>query len=532
MGLRGRKGTPARWWPRLPGGREKFRSVRLLALGIVAVVSGVTSGITRAQAHQPTIATTVTAERSIVAFDPMFDPRSVGSVIGNRASERFPARLAGSIDPLGCVSATGTGGECAVGTALDGATGVSLSPDGASVYVASETSRSVSIFSRDPVSGAIAQLPGTDACVSASGTGGACAKGTALVGPRSLGLSPDGKNLYFPATTDAAVAIFARKQTTGALKQLAGTNGCISESGTNGACAVGRALSGARSAFVSPDGTSVYVASYFSDAVAIFSRNPTTGALTQLAGKAGCVSETGTSGACADGIALDGARTVAVSADNKNVYVASEASGAVAIFTRNTTTGALTQLVGLKGCLSQTSTGGACAKGRALGGAGGLAVSPKGDQVYVASMGSDAVAAFSRDQTTGALTQLSGRSGCVSETGSGGSCADGKALDRARSVVISPDGSSAYVAAENGDAVAVFSRNAATGALTQRPGTGGCVSDSGSSGACADGRALDGPRAVSVSPDGKNVYAASFWSSAISIFARDPTTGAITQLMP
>jgi DNA-binding beta-propeller fold protein YncE len=37
---------------------------------------------------------------------------------------------------------------------------------------------------------------------------------------------------------------------------------------------------------------------------------------------------------------------------------------------------------------------------------------------------------------------------------------------------------------------------------------------------------------VSVSPDGKNVYAASFWSSAISIFARDPTTGAITQLMP
>src|SRR5439155_1537758 len=84
-------------------------------------------------------------------------------------------------------------------------------------------------------------------CVSASGTGGACAKGTALVGPRSVGLSPDGKNLYFPATTAAAVAIFARNQTTGALKQLVGTSGCISESGTNGACAIGRALAGARS---------------------------------------------------------------------------------------------------------------------------------------------------------------------------------------------------------------------------------------------------------------------------------------------
>src|SRR5215211_3006463 len=146
-GLRGRKGTPARWWPRLPGSRGKLRSARLLSLGIVVVVSGVASGITPAQAHQPPIATTVTAESSVVAFDQMFDPPSVGSVIGNRVSDRFPAPLAGSIDPLGCVSATGTGGECAVGTALDGATGVSLSPDGTSVYVASETSRSVSVFS-------------------------------------------------------------------------------------------------------------------------------------------------------------------------------------------------------------------------------------------------------------------------------------------------------------------------------------------------------------------------------------------------
>ena len=164
-----------------------------------------------------------------------------------------------------------------------------------------------------------------------------CADGTALVGPRSVALSPDGNNLYFPATTAAAVAVFARDQVDGALRQLAGTSGCISESGTNGACAVGRALSGARSAAVSPDGTSVYVASYFSDAVAVFSRNPTTGTLTQLAGNAGCVSETGSNGACADGVALDGARTVVVSPDGTSVYVASETSGAVSVFTRDQT---------------------------------------------------------------------------------------------------------------------------------------------------------------------------------------------------
>ena len=459
-----------------------------------------------------------------------FPPPTMDVVATVRSPGTLDAHPVTTSSAAGCVSATGTGGACTIGTALDGATGVSSSPDGANVYVAAETSRSVSVFSRGQGSGAIAQLTGTDGCVSASGTGGACAKGTALVGPRSLGLSPDGKSLYFPATTAAAVAVFSRDTTTGALRQLAGTNGCISESGTNGSCAVGKALAGARSAAVSSDGRSVYVASYFADAVAVFSRNRTTGALTQLAGRAGCVSETGTSGACHDGAGLDGARTVVVSPDDRTVYVASEASGAVSIFARDPTTGALTQLAGLKGCVSQTGTSGACTKGRALAGAGGIAVSPDGDHVYAASMGSDAVAAFSRDPSTGALTQLTGRSGCVSQTGSGGSCTDGKALDRARSVAISPDGSSVYIAAEASDAVAVFSRNPTTGALAQRTGTGGCVSNTGSSGACADGTALDGPRAVSVSPDGKNVYVASFWSSAVSIFARDLTTGSLTQL--
>ena len=281
---------------------------------------------------------------------------------------------------------------------------------------------------------------------------------------------------------------------------------------------------------MSTDGTSVYVASYFADAIAVFSRDLTTGALTQLAGTAGCVSGSGTSGACVDGVALDGARTVVVSPDNRTVYVASEASEAIAIFARDTTTGALTQLAGVRGCVSQTGSGGACTKGRALGGASDVVVSPGGEHVYAASMASDAVAAFSRDPSTGALTQLIGRSGCSSETGSRGSCTDANALDRARSVAISPDGSSVYVAAETSDAVAVFSRNAMTGALAQLPGTGGCVRDTGSSDECADGTALDGPRAVSVSPDGKNVYVASFWSSAVSIFARDPRTGFLAQL--
>src|SRR5205807_4073445 len=110
-----------------------------------------------------------------------------------------------------------------------------------------------------------------------------------------------------------------------------------------------------------PDGVHVYVASELSDAVAAFARNSPPGALTQLSGTAGCVSETGTSGACADGNALDGAGGIAVSPDGTTVYATAATSDAVAVLSRNPTTGTLTQLSGTAGCTSETGTSGNCA---------------------------------------------------------------------------------------------------------------------------------------------------------------------------
>ena len=56
---------------------------------------------------------------------------------------------------------------------------------------------------------------------------------------------------------------------------------------------------------LSPDGRNVYVTTFTSDAVATFDRDLETGVLTQKAGVAACISETGTSGDCRDGVALD-----------------------------------------------------------------------------------------------------------------------------------------------------------------------------------------------------------------------------------
>jgi DNA-binding beta-propeller fold protein YncE len=224
---------------------------------------------------------------------------------------------------------------------------------------------------------------------------------------------------------------------------------------------------------------------------------------------------------CVVGTALDGVSGIAVSADGKHVYATAPSDSAVVAFSRNTTTGALTQLAGTAGCTSDTGTSGACVDGLELWGAAGIAISPDDRHVYVTSPWGNTVAVLARNSTTGALTQLAGTAACVSPTGTGGSCGVGTALGGASSVTVSPDGENVYVAATSADAVAAFTRNTTTGALTQDSGTSACVSETGTSGACTDGRALDGARGLVVSPDGKDVYVASTVSSALTELTRD-----------
>ena len=235
---------------------------------------------------------------------------------------------------------------------------------------------------------------------------------------------------------------------------------------------------------VSPDGRNAYVASNASGAVAVFDR-AADGTLTQKAGTLGCISDTG-AGPCGDGTALGGALGVVVSPDGKSAYVASFDSDAVAVFDR-AADGTLTQKPGTAACISDTGAG-PCVDGTALDGASSVTVSPDGRSVYVASQISSAVAVFDR-AADGTLTQKPGTAACISDTGAG-PCIDGTALDVAASVAVSPDGQSAYVASFDSDAVAVLDR-AADGSLTQKPGTAGCISEI-VLGTCDVGSALDG----------------------------------------
>ncbi len=126
-----------------------------------------------------------------------------------------------------------------------------------------------------------------------------------------------------------------------------------------------------------------------------------------------------------------------------------------------------------------------------------------------------------------------------SENGTSG-CGDGAALLGASAVAISPDGDNVYVASGTTGAtqalsfgsVAILRRNPATGAIAEV----GCLSSDGTdgrdgaSGACTPTPSLLGADGVAVSPDGSSVFVTAAGSGSVVAFARDPSTGALSRL--
>jgi uncharacterized repeat protein (TIGR01451 family) len=154
-------------------------------------------------------------------------------------------------------------------------------------------------------------------------------------------------------------------------------------------------------------------------------------------------------------------------------------------------------------------------------------VSPDGKFAYVVSLGGD-LDEFSRDTSTGALSYI----GCVdagSDCGSGNDDLDG--MGGPQEMAISPDGTSAYVVTAS-DALVWFTRSTSTGLLSWQ----GCFSATASG--CDASVTITNPYGVTVSPDGKNVYATgndptsngSDDESAVLEFSRNTSTGALTPL--
>ena len=204
---------------------------------------------------------------------------------------------------------------CPTLNALDGAYGLAISPDGRFIYASSTADHSIIVLNRDQTTGGI-QLGFFNPPVQIY------QNPPDLVGAYGITLSPDGTQLYATGYASNTLLVFNRNAVNGTLNfvetyskaQIAGLEGVFRVT-------------------TSPDGAYVYAASYDTDSVTAFKRNPASGKLTHIA--------TYTKGV--DGVdGIDATTSVAVSPDGTYLFATGFNSNAVAVFERDTTSGLLT----------------------------------------------------------------------------------------------------------------------------------------------------------------------------------------------
>lgn len=376
------------------------------------------------------------------------DGRSVyaGGYADNAVVRFKRDRTTGALTPRGCIGNDGSNPDGCAQTAdgLVAPAWIALSPDGRSVYVASDESNdsAVARFKRNRETGALTPKgciadPDTnpDGCTTtADGLDG---------GTTAIAVSGDGKSVYIASGNDDAIVRFKRNTTTGALTP----KGCVSDTSSSAGCAqTVKGLSNPHAVIVSGDGRSVYATGSQDNAIVRFKRDRDTGALTPR----GCVGDKANNpdGCAQTAKGLDHADDLVVSPDGKSVYSASR-DDAVARFKRDRDTGALTP----KGCIADPdSNPDGCAKtAEGLDLPLSLALSADSRSVYVAAIGDHAIVRFKRNRDTGALTPK----GCIADPDSnpGGCTRTAQGLEGAAAVVVSSDGKSVYSASIGDNAI-------------------------------------------------------------------------------
>lgn len=437
----------------------------------------------------------------------------------------------------------------AAGAGLSDPRSLVASPDGRSLYAVSPEDDAVLSFRTEPLRfqgcfsanakvrparkrpphekpGGLAALP---PCKQLPGAGTEDAV-SGFNGVRFITVSPDGRSVY-TVSDDDSIGIFARKAGSGQLNY----KGCIT--GANGQNSAGKrrvcraiptatpvhegihsGLGGPASLTVSPDNRFVYVAARADAAIAIFAREPN-GLLSYRGCLTGGISAfvAGFTSPCtlvapenSHGSGLRSVTRIVISPDGTSLYASAPRQSAVTEFARDPETG----LLSYRGCLSGESRGlGPGNPCRPVPTAleagfdsglwllGALAISADGRSLYGAAKGDDAIAAFSRDPGSGALSYIESE----------------PTLDRPNDLALPPSGRGLYVAA-TGDAAAVrLARDPGSAALS----FGGCLTARRSvaqpQGPCTLTPGLGSPSSLAFA--GRTLYAAAGKQDAIARLA-------------
>ncbi len=226
---------------------------------------------------------------------------------------------------------------------------------------------------------------------------------------------------------------------------------------------------------IAPNGTYLYLSNY-EDGVAVYSYNSSTGALTQISGSP--FASAGTS-------LMD----VAISPNGSFLYTADYAGspGQVDGFTVSSSTGALTQISGSPFSTTSMYTS-------------GIAITPNGSYLYASNgeTGTATISAFSITSGSGALSLLTPSNYNVGTSPAG--------------IAVSPNGSFLYVANYGSASISAF-------AIV----TGGALNSIGTYTTDTD------PEGIAISPNGAYLYASTYnYVDAFSI----GSTGALSPLSP
>jgi 6-phosphogluconolactonase (cycloisomerase 2 family) len=249
-----------------------------------------------------------------------------------------------------------------------------------------------------------------------------------------------------------------------------------------GSSALRAALAIAVSLFASPlRAQFVYVTNEGDSTVSGYTIDPSTGALTSIAG----------SPFAADAGPFSGPSAMAVDPSGKFAYVANTHLGTVSGYTIDSSTGALTSIAG------SPFAGGIFELGLTS-----MTVDPSGKFAYVANIANgNNVLGYMINPSTGALTPITGSPFIVGSL--------------TQFVAVDPIGRFAYFADEDGT-VSGQTIDPSTGALTPIAGS---PFSAGSQ-----------PISVAVDPSGKFAYVTNGGDDTVSGYTIDPTTGALTPI--
>jgi len=344
---------------------------------------------------------------------------------------------------------------------LGAVTGLAIDPDGKFLYAASWQSATVTGFARDAKTG---KLDPRQTIFSPD----------ALAGTTSLTVSPDGRFAVASAFRSKSAILYTRNATTGELIQA--------DAVRDGERGVGFHFP-IRSA-VSPDSKFAYILDDGGGnggpgaVVAFRIRDDRLELVATDEGNDGC---------------YRGTRGCVFHPNNKTLFVTGSRPGTLVVADCDETTGRTSVRQVIKDDEGEV---------HGLAGAFGVAVSPDGRSVYVASGrfgGDNAVSAFR-------LTS-DGRLAFLQEFLNGQG--DLQNFEGGNQLAVSPDGLNVYAVATLSGTIASFRRDPATGKLNYLE-------------TVADGGEGDGPGAagIAISPDGQFVYVATENKKAISVFKR------------